>query len=39
MDSISKNMLMEIAYKLPFNALHKLSLIGFNHLFDNRFWK
>lgn len=39
MDSISKNMLLEIAFKLPVKALHKLSLIGFNHLFDNRFWQ
>jgi len=39
MNSISKNMLLEIAYKLPVKTLHKLSLIGFNHLFDNRFWQ
>lgn len=39
MDSISKYMLIEIAYKLPFDTLHKLSLIGFNQLFNDRFWR
>lgn len=39
MENISKNMLLELSYRLPVKTLYYLSLIGGDYLFDNKFWQ